>query len=145
MEDELEERLGEVLRTIEVAEVVVIYFPTLGKTLIVDTRSNAMEGPMVKVVPMVASVEERFKSLKRLRPRFPKPESMVLMPCSGSVDTLERLGIWQRILNRFLRLECPDVVLDCEAALDNLLRAEHEEKVAAIKGQGYETLWERER
>ena len=34
-------------------EVWVVYFPAIRKSLIVDTRSNALDRPMIKVVGMV--------------------------------------------------------------------------------------------
>lgn len=58
--------LEEVARVIDAADVLVVRFAILDKRLLVDARTSESEGPMVAVVPKANSVEERFKSLKKL-------------------------------------------------------------------------------
>ena len=84
----------EVKKDIETAECVVLYFPMLEKTLVLDTRFDAAEGPLIRVMPRAYSAEERFKALKRLRPRFPTPEPFTLVPWPKYVASLKRLGVW---------------------------------------------------
>ena len=42
--------------------------------LLVDFRANANTGPLLKVVARAESVEDRFRSIKRLRPEFAVPD-----------------------------------------------------------------------
>ena len=72
--------LQEVFKQIDSAEVICFHFPYLRKTLIVDPRADVEDPPLVKLVAMAKSAEERLRSLKTLRPRFPKPEKVVIVP-----------------------------------------------------------------
>ena len=94
--------LTEVMRAVETTEVVALYFPLVRKTLLIDARSTAVDGPLIKIVPMVATPEERLRALRKLRPRFPRPDSITIIPWPKYVASLERLGIWERIVGRFL-------------------------------------------
>ncbi len=134
--------IGEVLRSIDVGEVIALYFPLLRKTLLMDTRSNNVDGPMIRVVPMASSPEERFRELVRLRPRFPKPESITIIPWPKYVASLVRLEVWAHIVRRFLEIGPPEIVRRCEACLEELRKAEREEIRRAITGENYETLWD---
>ena len=78
------------------AEVVTLYFPLLRKTLLVDTRSNEVVGPFVRLVPMASNSGERFESLRRLRPQLPRADSITMIPWGRRVATLEDAGIWDR-------------------------------------------------
>ncbi|MBI2847173.1 MAG: hypothetical protein HYX82_04745 [Chloroflexi bacterium] len=134
--------IGEVGRNIESAEVISLYFPLLRKTLLMDTRHNGGEEPMIKVVPMVDSVEERFRSLRKLRPRLPKPDSITVIPWPKYVGSIVRLGIWDKIVQRFVATGHKEAVKACEEALKDLLEFEKTELAAVIKGEHYYTLWE---
>lgn len=137
--------IGEIKRNIEAAEVVALYFPLFRKTLLLDTRSNSVDGPMIKLVPMVNSIEDRFKSLKRLRPRFPMPESITIIPWPKYVTGLKTLGVWDKIVQRFVDLGDMDAVRTCSQAFNALLRWEMQERVHAIRGKQYQTLWQRQK
>ena len=87
--------IGEVQRAIDVGDITALYFPLLRKTLLMDTRTTGVDGPMIKVVPMASSPEERFRDLVRMRPRLPKPESINIVPWPKYVASLvsdERTG-----------------------------------------------------
>jgi hypothetical protein len=142
MDSEYRVDVSEVQRGIDIGEVIALYFPVLRKTLLMDTRSSGVDGPMIKVVPMASSPEERYKELVRMRPRFPKPERLTLIPWPKYVSSLVRLEVWDHIVRRFLEIGPPQVVRDCEASLEELYAAEREELVRAIKGEDYETLWD---
>lgn len=132
----------EINRNIDTAEVMGIYFPLIRKTLLVDTRSDAVDGPMIRVVPMVNSMEERFRNLRRLRPRLPRPESITLIPWPKYLPSLKRLGIWDRMVQRFVNAGDMDAVCACEETFNELIELEKREIVEAIKGEHYTTLWE---
>ena len=129
--------LEAVLQNIAEAEVVSLFFPTLRRTLLVDTRCNEYAGTLVKIVPMARNGGERLRSVRKLRPQFPRPESITLIPWDVRVVSLVDLGIWDRLLER---IDCPEVASAC---LERLCAFELAEHRAAIVGRDYETLWAR--
>jgi len=133
--------LSEVNRNLDAAEVVSLYFPLLRKTLLIDTRRSELDGPLIRVVPMATTPEERFRSLRQMRPRFPRPESITIIPWPKYVGSLTRLGVWDHIVDRFAECGDPDLVRQCEACLQELLAAEREEIGRAIRGEGFHNLW----
>ena len=134
--------IGEVQRAIDVGDITALYFPLLRKTLLMDTRTTGVDGPMIKVVPMASSPEERFRDLVRMRPRLPKPESINIVPWPKYVASLVRLQVWDHIVRRFLEIGPPEIVKRCEECLEELKRMEREEIRRAITGENYETLWD---
>jgi hypothetical protein len=135
--------LSEVTRAIDAGDVVAVYLPLLRKTLLIDARSSTVDAPMIKIVPMVSTPEERFKSLQQLRPRFPRPESITIIPWPKYVASLARLGVWEHIVNRFVNLGFPDAVRQADAAYQELTALEQEEIRHAVTGEDYQPLWER--
>ena len=129
--------LDEVVQNIAEAEVVSLFFPTLRRTLLIDTRTNEFAGTFVKVVPMAKSGGDRLRSLRKLRPQFSRPESITLIPWDARVASLITMGVWDTIMQR---IDCPDQAASCFEAL---CAAEHEEHRAAITGERYHTLWSR--
>jgi len=136
--------VDEINRHIDTAEVMGIYFPLIRKTLLLDTRSDAVDGPMIRVLPMANSMDERFRSLRRLRPRFPRPESITLIPWPKYVSSLKRLGIWDRVVQRFVNTGDMDAVRACEEAFNELAELEKHEIISAVKGERYTAIWEKE-
>jgi hypothetical protein len=135
--------LSEIMRVVETAEVVALYFPLVRKTLLIDGRTSDLDGPMVRVVPMVSTPDERLRSLRQLRPRFPRPDSITIIPWPKYIASLESLGIWERIVGRFINAAAPEGVRQCDAAYQELLALEREEVLHAIKGNDYKPLWDR--
>ena len=115
--------IDEVIRNINSAEIVSIMFPVLGKSLV---------------------LEERFRSIQRMRPGFPRPKELALVPWTLYVDSLVRLGIWDSIMKRFIDSGHGEAIKACEQALDELRRLEREEITSAIRGDNYKTIWSRE-
>ncbi|MFQ5872281.1 MAG: hypothetical protein ACE5JL_00565 [Dehalococcoidia bacterium] len=134
--------LEEIAKNIESAEVISVFFPLLRKTLLLDTRCDIEDGPMVKVVPMVDSVEERFRVLKRMRPRLPRPESVIVIPWPKYVSSLKRLGLWDKIAQRIVSTGSKDAVERCDECYQKLVEQDNAELAAVIKGENYYTLWE---
>ena len=85
-----------ICENIEEASVISIYFPMLRRTLLLDTRSGKFVRPYIGVVPMVRNARERFESLKRLRPRLPRPDSITLIPSAGG----SAAGVWEHVVAR---------------------------------------------
>lgn len=134
--------LSEVLRNVESAEVLALFFPLLRKTLLVDSRTTELDPPLIAVVPMVATPDERFKSLQRLRPRLPRPESITFIPWPKYVGAVRRLGVAERLVRRFAQAGQRDAVLRCQRAFRELERLERRELFEAICGDNYESLWD---
>lgn len=133
--------LGEVSRGIEAADVVALYFPMLRRTLLIDARVTELDGPMIRIVPMVTTPEERFRSLLKLRPRFARPESITIIPWPKYVHSLVRLGVWDYIVRRFAELGAPEAVRQCDACFRELANLEREELRHAVIGEDYVTVW----
>ncbi len=141
MDGDFQVDITEIARNIETGEIISIYFPLLRKALLVDTRCDVENEPLVKLMPMVDSVEERFRSIRRLRPRFPRPESVTVIPWPKYVDSLLRLGIWDRLLTRLTASGYKNAVRACNQALDELRGLERLELARVITGENYHTLW----
>jgi hypothetical protein len=135
--------LEELFKNVQNAEVISLFFPLLRKVLLVDTRHDDVEGPLIRVVPMVSSSDERVRELRRLRPRFGRPQSLTLIPWPKFVDSVERLGVLQALIQRVVLLGYVDRIGDFRGCMDQLREFEQAELVAAIQGENYETLWQR--
>ena len=143
MDSEFQIDLDEVLRNIDSAEVLSIYFPILRRSLLIDARSSESEGPLVRVVPMVNSIEERFRGLRRMRPRFPRPDTITIVPWPRPLVSFKRTGVLDRLLARFADEGHSAGVHDARHAYEELEALESQEIANAITGEGYQSLWER--
>ena len=141
MEDDLVHDLEEVKKNIDEAEVMSLFFPMFRIAMVIDTRANETLGPMVRMLPMAASIEERLRTLRRLRPGFPRLSSITLIPWSRRVDSLVRLGIWERIVRRFENSGHTEAAATCGDVLEELRRLEKAEIIAAVRGDSYHTIW----
>ena len=95
MDEDLSFNLDEVLKSIDKAEVISLFFPKFRKSMIIDTRSNDTDGPMVRIMPMVASPQERMRNIRRLRPSFPRLRDLTLLAWPRYVESLISLGVWE--------------------------------------------------
>lgn len=138
--------IEEVTKVIESAHVLVVRFAIVDKRLLIDTRTTDQEGPFIGVVPKAGSIEERFKSLKRLRPRFPLPEKIMSFMWPRHMETFRKSGLWNRIEQRLVGLGDESMVTRCDEVFDELILEEKLEILSAIRGgEGYQSLWERPR
>jgi hypothetical protein len=133
--------LDEIMNSITTAEVMSIFFPTFRKSVVIDIRTSSDERPMVKIMPMVASPQERLRSIRRLRPGFPRVHNLTVVPWPRYVDSLVTLGLWERIVRRFRESNDEEMVQRCEDVLSELKRLEKEEMAAVIRGENYQTIW----
>ncbi len=142
--DEFGMDLDEVMQVIDTADVLVIRFAILDKRLLLDGRHDEVDGPLLKLVPKTASAEERFASLKDLRPRFPLPEKILSFTWPRHVETFRSVGLWQRIVDRLNRSGYPGIDERCETVFQELVEEEKSEVLTAIRGgENYQALWER--
>jgi hypothetical protein len=135
--------LDRVAQNIDEADVIAIYFPLLGKTLILDTRRNEHAGPLVTLVPIAKDDLDRYRSFRRLRPSFPRPESISMIPWNNRVDSLSRLGVWSHLMSRVTEV-APDPCTFAEmadACLCELRQLELREMLRAVSGEQYQTMW----
>lgn len=134
--------LERVVQNIDEADVVTIYFPLLEKTLILDTRRNEHAGPLITLVPIAQDSIDRYRSFRRLRPTFPRPESISMIPWTNRVDSLSRLGVWSHVMARVTEI-APDPCAFAEVAdacLCELRQLELRELLRAVSGEQYQTL-----
>ena len=136
--------MEEVTKVIESAQVLVIRFAIVDKRLLIDTRTSEREGPLIAVVPKAGSIEERFKSLKKMRPRFSLPEKIMSFLWPRQMETFRASGLWEKIEGRLVSLGGEEMLETCRKVFDELEREEKAEVVAAIRGgETYQSLWER--
>src|SRR3954451_4291542 len=100
MEQDFGLDLEEVGRAIDTADVLIVRFKMIDQRLLVDSRHDAQDGPLVRLVGRAASVEDRFHSLKELRPRVPLPDKITGFEWAREVAVLQEAGLWQRIEQR---------------------------------------------
>ena len=141
MDGEFVDDLNDVLSNVSGTEVISMFFPTFRRALVIDTRSNDTDGPMLRVMPMAASPQERMRSIRRLRPGFPRLQSLTLIPWSRYVDSLVRLGVWEQLAQRLEASGLKDAGLVCDSVLGELKRLEKAEMAAVVLGENYHTIW----
>ena len=105
-----------ILKTVREADVIAFRFVTVPMRLLIDNRFTEADPPMVKLVPPAGSAEERFKSLKMLRPRFRLPQKISAIWWPRYINGLVETGVWDAIvaahrrqrLRRDAPTECDD-------------------------------------
>ena len=115
--------VGEILRTVESAEVLTFRFVVIGQGLLIDTRFSAVDGPLLKLVSAVKSPEERFRSLKEIRPRFRLPEKICAIWWPKHINSLATYGVWQAIAKRVIDSGFPGAAQQCEGVFRRALGA----------------------
>lgn len=146
MTDEFGVDLDEVRKVIDAADVLVVRFHLIPDRLLVDFRTTPGVAPLLALVPRANSVEERFRSIKQLRPEFPFPERVMSFSWPRSMPVLLSSGVWQHLVDRMMDLAGPEGVDLCGAMMERLTAEERGEVDRAIRGAGhYQTLWERQK
>jgi len=134
-----------IFEVIDTADVITIRFLILPQRLLIDARCSQTEGPLLKVVPRAQSLEERFKAIKQLRPRFRLPDKITAIWWPRQVPSLVSSGIWDRIVRRVTSAGFPPAAEQCQQVLEELLQQERMEILHAVSGESYQCLWERAR
>ncbi|MSQ22569.1 MAG: hypothetical protein EXR53_04585 [Dehalococcoidia bacterium] len=143
MDGNFELELSEIRRAVTDAEVLSIFFPLVGKSLIIDTRCSIREGPMVRLAPQAGSSEERCRSLQRMRPKFPRPDNFVAIPWPRYVGTLVQSRAAEWIRHRLEQSGYSKPLLALDKAIEEVHRLERLELTAAVLGYRYHTIWSR--
>jgi hypothetical protein len=135
------ERISETLRS---AEVVIIRFPIVADRLLIDNRFSDADPPLVKLVPRAHSAQERFRSLKQLRPRFRHPEKIRAISWPKYARTMIDCGLAETIRERIAQAGFPQVACQCDEVFRELVEMERRETRKAILGIGYQCIWARD-
>lgn len=132
-----------VLKVIDSAEVIIFRFVTIPQRLLFDTRHNEMEGPLLKLVPRATSLEERFRAIKQIRPRFRLPEKISAVWWPKYIHSLADCGPWDHILHRIGSCGYPQIADRAAEVFREMEAKERAEIYNAITGAGYHSLWQR--
>jgi hypothetical protein len=144
MENDFGIDLQDIFTVIDSAEVVIIRLQIVDKRVLVDARRSSSEGPIIALVQRAGSSEERFRGLKRMRPRFPMPDRIMSFQWPRQVGSLKNSGVWDRIVDRLVGESDEAMRARCDEVFAELVQLERQEILAAIRGgEGYETVWER--
>lgn len=136
--------IEEMGRVIDEAGVLLVRFHVIPQRLLVDAREHAGEGPLIRLVPPVASAEERYRYLQKLRPGVPLPEQITVLSWPRYIEVMREAGLWQRLEQRMFELGGAPLARRCGEVFEEVRSAERAEVVTAILGgEGYESLWER--
>lgn len=132
-----------IIAAIRGGDVVCVFFPRIGRTLIVDFRHSIEIPPAVFVEQMVANARERLDSIKRLRPQFDLPDEVKLAPWMGFVRSLEDTGVVDALESRLRETGDARTVAALHRALGELRRIERAALRAVVRGDTTRTLWQR--
>lgn len=141
MDNDFSVDLAEVAATLGSADVVVLRFMTAPKRILLDFRTSDVDGPYVGVVDPVRSAQERYKDLRRLRPRFELPERIHVIWWPRYVESLRSTDTWDRVRHRVAESGYDPAGCGTESALEQLLELEAALAKSAIRGDGFRTLW----
>ena len=141
MDNDFSIDLEDLVTTLETSEVVVLRFVAVGQRLLFDFRATDVDGPLVKVVMPVSSVEARQRELVKLRPRLASPERIVAAWWPRFASSIRETGIWDVVMRRVADAGHPDAARRAEEALDELVALEAEQQRRAVTGDGFRTMW----
>ncbi len=133
----------EIIKIIQTADVITFRFVIVNQRLLIDNRSSEIDPPLVKLVPRATSVQERFRSLKQLRPRFRLPEKISAIWWPKFVESLVARGVWDAVVQRVEDAGFSEAARECGGVLQELRALERLELRNAIIGEGYQALWEK--
>ena len=132
-----------ILDAVRHAEVVSLFFPQLGKALILDMRPGA-DGPTLMLDDMVQSPRARLASFRRLRPALPLPERLTLAAWHGGIRGLADAGVLDAVTDR-CRLEGgTDLAQHAQTLFRRLVALEAGTLRDLVLGIGTHTLWQRQ-
>ncbi len=135
--------LQEILDAIDETDVAVIGFPLFPERMMADFRFSDQGGPMIRMVAPVGSRAERMRDLMKLRPEFGMPAQHIFFVWPRSVSSFRESDIWKQIVSKLAGIERHDSTEQCKSLLDDLKGLERKALVDAIRGESYQSLWER--
>lgn len=141
--DYMRANLAKMLESVDSAEVLTVGFALFPERLVTDFRHSDMEAPLIEVAQPMGSAEERVRDIRRRRPGLGSPERFYFFMWPRSVQALVDFGLWQRIADRVEVTNHRGLGNSVPDALAVLRQLERDEKVQAINGPRYRTLWQR--
>jgi len=133
--------IDDIVSTLASSDVVVMRFVSVGQRLLADFRMNDVEGPYIRVVRPVKSVQERFRELRKVRPRFADPERISAIWWPRFASSLRESDAWRTVLERASESGFVASVRAAQAAMDELVALERRAAADAVRGEGFKTLW----
>ena len=143
MDDALNLYHDRIIGAVAKTEVTSLFFPQLGKALILDMRRRDAVPAAVFLDDMAATPEERLASFRRLRPDLPLPAELTLAAWDGKIRGLEESGVLAAILARCLQEGGERLVEAAEAAYATLRALERDALRRLVAGPGMHTIWRR--
>lgn len=131
----------EISKLLNTADVFTVGFATFPERLLVDTRSNESETPMVQVVEPAQSAKHRVVWLGRRRPSLGAPESFSFFNWPHSPNFMVQSGIWDRIRRSVDAEGTLEVGVQCDLAIKQLHNLDKAATFALLKGEHCLTLW----
>ncbi len=131
----------EISKLLTTADVFAVGFASFPERLIVDTRSNEREAPMIQVVEPARSARDRMVWLSRRRPSLGAPEGFSFFAWPHSPDFMVQSGIWDRIRRTVGAEYDTEVSVQCDLAIKQLHNLDRETTFALLKGEHCLTLW----
>lgn len=135
---------AEIHRLLDDADVFVVRFGNFTERLLVDSRYNDQEMPLVQIVEPASGPRERLRKLMRRRPSLGEPRAFSAFPWPHSPGLLESSGVWDMIRRKVQADADPAVETQCQVAFSQLENLDRQAGYTAIKGDNYLTLWPRE-
>ena len=123
--------LDDVAKLVSEADVFTVGFANFAERLIVDTRSDMNETPMVQVVEPASGPRDRLAWLQRRRPSLGAPRAFTFMAWPHSPSFMRDTGIWDRIRQQVNA----DTDLNIDSQCEQAIRAAAEPRPAGNAGR----------
>jgi hypothetical protein len=136
--------LDDIAKLVSEADVFTIGFANFAERLIVDTRSDMRETPLVQVVEPAGSPRDRLAWLQRRRPSLGTPRAFSFMAWPHSPGFMQDTGVWERVRGRVKADSDLNMDSQCEQALRQLENLDFQASMAVLRGERCLTLWPRE-
>jgi hypothetical protein len=136
--------LDDIAKLVSEADVFTVGFANFAERLIVDTRSNMNEAPLVQVVEPASGPRDRLAWLQRRRPSLGAPRAFTFMAWPHSPSFMRDTGIWDRIRKQVNADTDLNIDSQCEQAMRQLQNLDLQATLAVLRGDRCLTLWPRE-
>lgn len=143
MDDALNLYHDRIIGAVAKTDVTSLFFPQLGKALILDMRHRREVPAAVFLDDLAGTPEERLASFRHLRPDLPLPAELTLAAWDGKVRGLEESGVLDAIMARCLQEGGERLVEAAEAAYATLRALERDALRRIVGGPTMRTLWRR--
>ena len=132
---------NEINKLIETADVFAVGFTAFAERLLIDSRSNEAETPLMQVVQPKGSAQERVRWLNRRRPSLGAPQTFSFVAWPHSAAFLVESGVWDMLRDKVGAASDPNIDTQCAIALSRLHDLDHAATLSLIKGERCTTLW----